>query len=122
MYAGVPTSTAAPVIDAVTPRLLKTIVVRKTDEEHLFVLVPGDRVGIVCANNPSFVLAYLGSIGAGLVAVPLNPASPSAELRAELTAISAKVAFVGATGRDGQVGERGAGALDRVQVDAAAVE
>ncbi|HEX7168223.1 MAG TPA: long-chain fatty acid--CoA ligase [Acidimicrobiales bacterium] len=65
---------------------------------------PGDRVGIVAANNPFFVQAYLATLGVGGVAVPLNPASPSAELRAELTAISAKVAFVGATGRDAMAG------------------
>ena len=36
-------------------------------------LEPGDRVAIVCGTNLRFVTAWLGSVGAGLVAVPLNP-------------------------------------------------
>src|SRR4051812_3963508 len=50
----------------------------------------GDRVAIVAANNPFFVTAYLAVLGAGGVAVPLNPASPSAEVRDELSAIGAR--------------------------------
>ena len=61
-------------------------------------LEPGDRVGIVCANNPSFVLAYLGVLGAGLVAVPLNPTSPAAELSSELAAVGARAVVAGQVG------------------------
>ena len=70
---------------------------------------PGDRVAILAANNPLFVTTYLGVLGVGAVAVPLNPSSPAAELRAELTAIRAKVAVVGPSGRDAMAG-LGAGA------------
>ena len=61
---------------------------------------PGDPVAIVAANNPLFVITYLAVLGAGAVAVPLNPASPAAELKQELSAVGAKVAVVGPTGRD----------------------
>jgi len=40
----------------------------------------GDRVAIACANNPTFVVAYLAALGAGCVAVPVNPSSPAYEL------------------------------------------
>lgn len=41
---------------------------------------PGDRVAIVLGNSPDFVVAYFGVLRAGLVAVPVNPASPAPEL------------------------------------------
>jgi acyl-CoA synthetase (AMP-forming)/AMP-acid ligase II len=44
----------------------------------------GDRVGIMCANNWYFVASYLAILGAGAVAVPLNPLSPARELEREL--------------------------------------
>src|SRR3954451_17236597 len=59
---------------------------------------PGDRVAILSANNWFFVVSYLAVLGAGAVAVPLNPASPSAEIRNELTAIGARIAIVGPSG------------------------
>ena len=43
-------------------------------------------------------------LGAGAVAVPLNPSSPSAEIRNELVAIGARVAIVGPSGRDAMAG------------------
>ncbi len=58
-------------------------------------LEPGDRVGIVCANNWYFVVSYLAVLGAGLAAVPLNPLSPRKELEHELTAIGARAVIVG---------------------------
>ena len=70
---------------------------------------PGDRVALLAANNPWFVVGYLATLGAGAVAVPLNPASPAAELRAELNAVGPRVAMVGASGRDAMAG-LGAGA------------
>src|SRR5688500_3801876 len=70
---------------------------------------PGDRVALLAANNPWFVVGYLATLGVGAVAVPLNPASPAAELRAELNAVGPRVAMVGASGRDAMAG-LGAGA------------
>jgi long-chain acyl-CoA synthetase len=58
-------------------------------------LDPADRVGIACTNNRSFVLAYLATLGAGAVAVPLNPLSPPRELETELAAIGARVVVAG---------------------------
>ena len=71
---------------------------------------PGDRVALLAANNPFFVEAYLATLGVGAIAVPMNPASPSAEIRTELAAIAAKVVFVGPSGRDAMAGI-GQGAL-----------
>jgi long-chain acyl-CoA synthetase len=65
---------------------------------------PGDRVAILSANNWFFVVSYLAVLGAGAIAVPLNPASPSAEIRNELVAIGARVAIVGPSGRDAMAG------------------
>lgn len=52
-------------------------------------LAPGDRVVILAGNEPGFVVAYLAILGAGLVAVPLDPQSPVPELAAELDAVGA---------------------------------
>ncbi|HEX2850032.1 MAG TPA: AMP-binding protein [Acidimicrobiales bacterium] len=60
----------------------------------------GDRVAIVAANNRVFVVAYLAILGVGAVAVPLNPGSPSAELRSQLSAVDVRIAIVGPSGRD----------------------
>ncbi len=62
-------------------------------------LEPGDRVALLCANNWYFVVAYLAALGAGLVAVPLNPSSPRRELEKELAAIGARALIVGPSGR-----------------------
>ena len=59
---------------------------------------PGDRVAIVAANNWYFVSAYLAVLGAGAVAVPLNPQSPAPEVERELRATGASLALVGAQG------------------------
>jgi len=58
-------------------------------------LEPGDRVGIVTANNPYFVVSYLAALGRGCVAVPLNPTSPPTELARQLRDVGAKALFVG---------------------------
>ncbi|MCU1371544.1 MAG: acyl-CoA synthetase (AMP-forming)/AMP-acid ligase [Ilumatobacteraceae bacterium] len=60
---------------------------------------PGDRIGIICANNWYFVTAYLAVLGAGAVAVPLNPLSPPRELERELAAVGARAMLVGPAGR-----------------------
>ncbi|HRW38671.1 MAG: AMP-binding protein [Acidimicrobiales bacterium] len=73
-------------------------------------LDPGDRVGILCANNWYFVVSYLAVLGAGGVAVPLNPLSPSRELERELAAVGARALVVGPAGRST------AGGIDRTRL------
>jgi long-chain acyl-CoA synthetase len=62
-------------------------------------LEPGERVGILCGNNGYFVNAYLATLGAGLVAVPLNPQSPTPELQGELAAVGLRAVIVGPAGK-----------------------
>ncbi len=62
-------------------------------------LEPGDRVGIICGNNWYFVVSYLATIGAGLIAVPLNPTSPHIELEHQLSTIGASAVIAGPTAR-----------------------
>lgn len=62
-------------------------------------LDPGDRVGIVAANNWYFVVSYLAVLGAGGVAVPVNPMSPIPEVERELAASGARVVMAGPTAR-----------------------
>jgi long-chain acyl-CoA synthetase len=59
---------------------------------------PGDRVVLVCANNWYFVATYLAALGAGAVAVPVNPLSPARALQSQLAEVRAKVAVVGPSG------------------------
>jgi long-chain acyl-CoA synthetase len=54
-------------------------------------IAPGERVAIIAGNEPVFVEAYLGTLGAGGIAVPLNPSAPAAELQHELDAVGARV-------------------------------
>jgi long-chain acyl-CoA synthetase len=61
-------------------------------------LAPGDRVGILCGTNDRFVRAWLGVLGAGLVGVPLNPQSPTAEISRELAVVGARAVIVGPAG------------------------
>lgn len=58
-------------------------------------LAPGDRVALVLPTAPEFVSGYLGVLGAGAAAVPLNPESPLAELAGELATVRASVVLVG---------------------------
>lgn len=53
----------------------------------------GDRVAIVSGNDAAFVGAYLGTLSAGAVAVPLNVGSPSHELARELDAVEPTIAL-----------------------------
>lgn len=79
---------------------------------------PGDRVGVVCPNRPEFVLAYLGVLWAGAVAVPVNPGAPAPEAERELLGTGAVVAV---TARESMAaaawGGRGAEGLRVVLVD-----
>ena len=58
-------------------------------------VVPGDRVGLLCANNPTFVISYLAVLGIGGVVVPLNPLSPAPELVREITVVEPIAVIVG---------------------------
>lgn len=71
---------------------------------------PGDRVGIVCANNWYFVANWLAILGVGAVSVPLNPTSPANELARELAEVEAVAVVVGPSGR------RSVAQIDRAQV------
>lgn len=62
-------------------------------------LRPGDRVAIVSGNNRYFVASYLAALGAGLVAVPLNPSNPAVAMAKELTTVGARAVIVGPAGR-----------------------
>lgn len=59
---------------------------------------PGDRVAIACANNRYFVVSLLATLGAGAIAVPLNPTSPTAEIEHELAQIGATAVIAGPSG------------------------
>jgi len=71
---------------------------------------PGDRVALACANNRYFVVAFLATLGAGAIAVPVNPSSPTAELEAELAAVEPVAVIVGPSGAAAVAG------IDRVRV------
>ncbi|HMK11353.1 MAG TPA: AMP-binding protein [Acidimicrobiales bacterium] len=58
-----------------------------------------DRVAILCANNPTFVVSYLAVLGLGAVVVPLNPLSPAPELEREVAAVDILAVIVGPAGR-----------------------
>src|SRR5215472_13843662 len=57
-------------------------------------LEPGDRLAVLAGNNWYFVATYLAALGAGLVAVPVNPLAPSPELAFELAATGARAVVV----------------------------
>jgi len=59
---------------------------------------PGGRVALLCGNSPTFVEAWLATIGAGAAAVPLNPMSPPAELQRELEVVQPGVVVVDEAG------------------------
>jgi len=61
---------------------------------------PGDRVVIVAGNEAAFVAAYLGTLAAGAVAVPLNVGSPSHELARELDAVEPVLTLASAAHAD----------------------
>lgn len=78
----------------------------------------GDRVGILAANNWYFVVSYLAVVGAGGVAVPLNPLSPAPEVQQELAAIGARIVIAGPAARSllGQLDRSTLPALESVVV------
>ncbi len=59
---------------------------------------PGERVALVMANEPAFVVSYLATLWVGAIAVPLNPTGAPPELAHELRDVDARVAIVGDAG------------------------
>ncbi|MEZ5142643.1 MAG: AMP-binding protein [Acidimicrobiales bacterium] len=57
-------------------------------------LAPGDRIAVAGGNNWYFVATYLAALGAGLVVVPVNPASRPPELERYLAVTGAKAIVV----------------------------
>ena len=65
---------------------------------------PGDHVALICGNGMHFVVSYLAVLGAGAVAIPLNPTSPARELEREMSKVRPTTVIVGPQGADGWVG------------------
>jgi long-chain acyl-CoA synthetase len=59
---------------------------------------PDDRVAIVWPTSVDFVVAYLGVLAAGAVAVPLNPNSPANEIGREIEVVEPRVVLAGVPG------------------------
>jgi long-chain acyl-CoA synthetase len=72
---------------------------------------PGDRIGILLPNSIDFAVAYFGTLRAGRVAVPLNPAYTGGELSQQATDAGIGLAIV-----DDDHGGRLDGAVDRLVV------
>ena len=60
-------------------------------------LVGGQRVAIDLTNAPEFVVSYLATLRAGMVAVPVNPGSTSGEVSRVLADSGARLCFADAT-------------------------
>lgn len=58
----------------------------------------GDRVAILCGTNTRFVRAWYAVVGAGMVAVPLNPQAPAAEIQREMSVVNARAVIAGPAG------------------------
>ena len=57
----------------------------------------GDRVALLCGNDPYFVIALLATVGLGAAAVPLNPTSPAPELERQLAEAEPRALVIGPT-------------------------
>ena len=77
---------------------------------------PGDRVGVVCANNPYWVISYVAALWAGATVVPVNPQGSPDEIARELDGTGTVVAVVGPAGRKAVDAARDAGGLGGVTV------
>lgn len=77
-------------------------------------IAPGDRVAILAANNLYFALAYLSVLGAGAVAVPLNPTSPASELSQQLQTVGARAALVGPSAKEAATTIASSGGLEQI--------
>lgn len=63
-------------------------------------LQPGERLAIIAGNNWYFVVSYLAALGAGLVAVPLNPTNPPSAMAHELRESGAVAVVASPTARN----------------------
>ncbi len=54
----------------------------------------GERVGLLLANTPQFLIAFNGALAAGAVVVPINPLNPVEEIGRELAETECKVLVV----------------------------
>jgi long-chain acyl-CoA synthetase len=54
----------------------------------------GERVGLLLANTPQFLIAFNGALAAGTVVVPVNPLNPVGEIGRELVETECKVLIV----------------------------
>jgi long-chain acyl-CoA synthetase len=61
-------------------------------------LKPDDRVVLVMTSGRQFIDSYFAVLGAGAVAVPLNPQSPTAELVREIAAVRPTMLITGPMG------------------------
>lgn len=77
---------------------------------------PGERVALLLPTTPDFVVAYLGVLGAGAVAVPLNPESPLPELEVELGQVRPSLLLVAADAGDSPVAAAGSPLEERATV------
>jgi len=57
-------------------------------------IAPGDRVVLALRNDPNFVVWWLAALGAGAVAVPLNPSAPAPELERGVGVVRPRAAIV----------------------------
>jgi len=57
-------------------------------------LMKGDRVGLLLANTPQFLIAFEGALAAGAIVVPVNPLNPIEEISRELAETDCKILIV----------------------------
>ena len=77
-------------------------------------LEPGSRVAVIAPNGPAFVVAYLASLRAGMIAVPLDPGAPALELTKALATVGAAIVVAS----EGNVPKRGLDGYDVVALAA----
>jgi long-chain acyl-CoA synthetase len=78
---------------------LRRMVAAMQQELEVAGIRPDDRIALISANDPAFVVGYLAVLGAGAVVVPLNIQSPPAELERQLAQVSVAAILVGPGGR-----------------------
>lgn len=61
-------------------------------------LTPGDRIALLAGNSVHFVVAYMGILRAGMVAMPMNPTYTATEVGEIFATSQPKLALAGRTG------------------------